>query len=158
MNKGEWKGKLLLSGITQSGTINYEKAMNLAGYNKQRAIDFFHDLGALLVTDYHATVNSRLDQYYHDLLDSAIQQSPEGIALDYQKLMQAITFIQHESYKKSNKFNHIILLNKISRTFTIIDSGEDFVNMIGDGRIRPTKGLSISTKDPQSASFSFTSK
>lgn len=158
MNKGEWKGKLLLSGITQSGTINYEKAMNLAGYNKQRAIDFFHDLGALLVTDYHATVNSRLDQYYHDLLDSAIQQSPEGIALNYQKLMQAITFIQHESYKKSNKFNHIILLNKISRTFTIIDSGEDFVNMIGDGRIRPTKGLSISTKDPQSASFSFTSK
>ena len=157
-NKGEWKGRLLISGITASGVVNYEKALNLAGYNKQQTIDFLHDLGAIFTVNYHDIVNSRLDQYYHDLLDSAITQTPEGIGLNYTKLIQAITFIQHESYKKTNKFNHIILLNKSTRTFTIIDSGEEFVEKIGNGQVKLAKGLPINANDPQKATFSFTSK
>lgn len=157
-SKGEWKGKYVISGITESGTKNYEKAMNLAGYNKQQAIDFLHDLGAILVIDYHDTVNRRVDQYYHDLIDSAVQQSPEGISLSYRGLIKAISFIQHESYKGTDKFNHILLLNKNNRTFTIIDSGEDFVNKINDGTVLLAKGLSINASDPQSATFHYTSK
>lgn len=157
-NKGEWKGKYLVSGLTASGIQNYERALNLTGYHKQQVIDLFHDLGSLLVLDYHDTVNSRVDQYYHDLLDSAISQSAQGIRISYEGIQKAITFVQHESYKKSDKFDRILLINKSSRSFAIISSGEDFVNKMNDGKVVVTNGLAINATDPQSATFHFTSK
>lgn len=157
-DKGEWKGKYVISGITESGTKNYEKALNLANYSKQQTIEFLHDLGKQLVIDYDDTVSRRSDHFYHDLIDSAVTQTPEGIHLSYKGLMKAFSFIQHESYKNSDKFNHMLLLNKFARTFTIIDSGEDFVSKINDGTVLPAKGLSINASDPQSATFHYTSK
>lgn len=157
--RGEYvRGKNLIPGITDSGTINWEKGLNEAGYSKNQAISFFHDMIEVMVVNYDEVTGSKTDQYYNSLLDAAIQQTEEGVSLDYRGLMKAVTFIQHNSYKTSDKFDHIMLLNKGGRTFTIIKDGQDFVNKIDDGTVIPTQGLSIVDNSPQTATFQWTSK
>mgnify|MGYP000197172752 CR=1 FL=1 len=152
------RGKTLIPGITESGTINWEKGLNEAGYSKNQTVNFFHDMLATIVSNYDEVTNSKTEQYYNRLLDAAIQQTEEGVGLDYRGLMKAITFIQHNSYKTTDKFDHIMLLNKGGRSFTIINDGQDFVNKIDAGTVIPTKGLSIVDNDPQTATFHWTSK
>jgi len=152
------RGKTLIPGITESGTINWEKGLNEAGYSKNQTVSFFHDMIETIVSNYEEITGSKTDQYYNRLLDAAIQQTEEGVGLDYRGLMKAITFIQHNSYKTTDRFDHIMLLNKGGRTFTIINDGQDFVNKIDDGTVIPTKGLSIVDNDPQTATFHWTSK
>lgn len=152
------RGKTLIPGITDSGTTNWEKGLNEAGYSKNQTVSFLHDLIGMIVSNYDEITGSKTDQYYNSLLDASVQQTQEGISLSYQGLMKAITFIQHDSYKKTDGFDHIMLLNKGSRTFTIINDGRDFVNRIDDGTVIATKGLSIVDNDPQTATFHWTSK
>ena len=157
--RGEYvRGKTLIPGITDSGTINWEKGLNEAGYSKNQTVGFFHDMLATIVSNYNEVTGSKTDQYYNKLIDEAVSQTPEGVGLSYKGLMKAITFIQHNSYKTTDKFDHIMLLNKGGRTFTIINDGQDFVNKIDDGTVIPTKGLSIVDNDPQTATFHWTSK
>ena len=156
--KGEIKGKNMLQGITQQGTDNWERILNAAGYTKQMSLSFFHDFIQVLVSNYDEVRGALVTHYFDDLLDKAIDQSPEGISLNYTGLMHAITYIQHESYKATNGFDHIMLINKSTRTFLIINNSEDFIEKMKDGTVVVTKGLSLSSSDPQSATFHFTSK
>jgi len=156
--KGDLKGKSIVSGITKSGTDNYQRSLNAAGYSKNDSVQFLHDLIQELVSNYKEVRGSRTDQYYENLIDAAVNQTPEGVTLSYEGLMKAITFIQHESYKTTDGFDHIMLINKSTRTFTIISSGEDFVDKISSGTVLPAKGLSITATDPQTATFHWTTK
>ena len=155
---GELKGKNLISGFTQQGVQNYEMAFNKAGYRKPQAIEVLTELVKDIVMNYDEVMDSREDHTYHDLLDKAVEQTKDGINLDFKGIMKAITFVQYHSYNLADGVEKIMLLNKANRTFTIIANGEDFMSKIDSGHAIPVKALSVTATDPQTASFHWTSK
>ena len=79
---------------------------------------------------------------------------PDGTAgFNYNGIAKLVSYAQMYSYAKEGKGN-VMAINKNNNTFTITKGAEDFAAQIGKTMI-PAKGLSI-TKDPQTASFSFT--
>ena len=154
----ELEGKNLISGFTQAGVRNYEKIFNKAGYRKPQAIEVLTELVKDIVMNYDEVMDSREDHTYHDLLDKAVQQTKDGINLDFKGIMKAITFVQYHSYNLADGVEKIMLLNKANRTFTIIANGEDFMSKIDSEHAIPVKALSVTATDPQTASFHWTSK
>lgn len=155
---GELKGKSLISGFTQQGVQNYEMAFNKAGYRKPQVIEVLTELVKDIVMNYDEVMSSREDHTYHNLLDKAVEQTKDGIALDFRGVMKAITYVQYHSYNLADGVEKIMLLNKANRTFTIIANGEDFMSKIDSGHAIPVKALSVTATDPQTASFHWTSK
>jgi uncharacterized protein YukE len=155
---GSLKGKDIISGFTQQGVKNYELALNKAGYRKPQAVEFFEDLIKDIVMNYQEVMDSREDQTYHNILDNAIRQDKNGISISFEDLRKAITFVQYKSYNLADGVEKILLLNKGNRTFTIINDAADFLDKIDSGHAVPVKSLSITSSDPQTASFHWTSK
>ena len=79
---------------------------------------------------------------------------PDGTSgFNYNGIAKLVSYAQMYSYAKEGKGN-VMAINKNNNTFTITKGAEDFAAQVGKTMI-PAKGLSI-TKDPQTASFSFT--
>lgn len=159
----ELAGGTLVNGFTLRGVKNYEKAFNKAGINKAKAVQILDQLVQDVIMNYDEVMQSQdkhgpVSSQYHDLLDKAVLQTKEGINLQFQTLMKAITFAQYHSYNLADKVEKIMLINKANRTFSIIDDGQDFMKKIESGHAIPAKYMSVAATDPQTASFHWTSK
>ena len=93
------------------------------------------------------------DVNFDHLLSSVITK--DGV--DFNAVMKLITYAQLTSYEATDGVQWVMTLDTHTENFSITKDPVDFVNQIGINHV-PAKNISISSKDPQTASFHWRSK